>query len=341
MAIAQTSVPESSSKLFDWQSPQRLIAECEKGDSKSCQTISVYYALGQGIPGDGVLAARYADMACSGGLGEVCSELARRLAYPKPELALPYFRKSCDIGYYFSCNTLSYMIRNGEGTTANPIEAQYILDNALAKVLPECESGDGVSCHYAALLVDYGTLGTEGDPEQIRIDQFYAKAVNYMSKDCDGPDAKNCDNLAGLYRSGNGVPKDLNAYARYSSRSCFAGRVEACDEMAHYAYTPFSDKITNAEKGCQLGSVSLCFELGNTFKSGTVVKKDKERANALFKQGCGFGHIASCYNYGLALADAKNVNRDYVLAREYLSKVCGFGFQEACKAIAKLDKDKP
>jgi TPR repeat protein len=225
---AQTAQPVAQADSFDWQSPELIRAECEKGDAKSCLKISEYYKQGRGVPRSPMLGKRYADMACSLGLGEVCDELARHLQYPKPEAALPYFRKSCDFGYYYSCNALSYMLRTGQGTIADPVEADKVLDGALAKVMPECESGNGVFCNYAALLVDYKVLG---DSNNTQVNQLYAKAIKYLSEDCNGTLTKNCDVLAGLYRSGSGVPKDLNSYARYSSRSCFAGMIAACEEM--------------------------------------------------------------------------------------------------------------
>lgn len=348
---AQSTAPIVAENTFDWGSSDILHKECDQGKGDSCHKLSTSYYIGQGVIEDIQLSYVFLEKACAGGVIDDCMELGSmyevgRLGTfkPNPPLSIAYYRKACDNGRLWGCRSLSSLYTKGNGVASDPNEASKadmvaakIESKAFADAVDECDRDSGLSCLSAASnLIASKVI----PPDLARAQQLYGKALNLLKKDCESDASKNCALYARMYLFGQGVTKNESEFTRLLTRACYAGDHIECVTLASISTTSFSDQIEFYQKACDLHYVSICHRLGNNFNQGIGVRKDKIRAKKLFKQGCDRGHVASCYSYGLALLDAKDPNRDPVLAREYLSKVCSFGSQEACKAIAKLDKDK-
>lgn len=339
---------------FDWSSTTRFRQECDQGQGESCHKLSTFYYIGQGTIVDIPLSFVFLEKACAGGVIDDCMELGSMHEVGRfgtfksnPPLSIPYYRKACDSGRLAGCRQLSTLYKDGQGVAPDPVEASKA-DMAAAKIeskaftdaVDECGKDSGPSCLSAASSLSLSASKVVA-PDLPRAQQLYGKALNLLRKDCESDASKNCALYSRMYLFGQGVTKDYSEFTRLLTRACYAGDHDECLTLANISTTPFFNQIEFYQRACDQYYVAVCHRLGNNFNQGAGVKKDKVRAKKLFKQGCDRGHVASCYSYGLALLDAKDSNRDPALAKEYLSKVCGLGFQEACKAITKLDQDKP
>jgi hypothetical protein len=130
-----------------------------------------------------------------------------------------------------------------------------------------------------------------------------ARMVPDLERECGADKASACGYLAWLYRSEQGLGKDLPRAAGYS------------------------------EKGCALGDTHSCIEHAWATLRGEGLAKDEAKGTAALDGLCAADHLPACTRLAVALA-SKPAARDRARARALLARACTGGQQDAC-AMAK------
>jgi len=123
------------------------------------------------------------------------------------------------------------------------------------------------------------------------------KHAEVLQAGCDAGTANACNYLAGFYRSGNGVEKDIGTALRLYERTCTLGGAYAglgCVNLGRilaegrYGVTQDVGKaVTLLERGCGLhDGRSSCSALGVLYRDGEHVTKDPDRAKHWFNIYC-------------------------------------------------------
>ncbi|WP_437975185.1 hypothetical protein WMF11_45305 [Sorangium sp. So ce295] len=160
----------------------------------------------------------------------------------------------------------------------------------------ECRAGRG-ACSLAMGCVDEDGFDPQG-PEAVAEFTYRACAVSR--------DFKRCEELAGLFERGKGVPKDPEKASFFDMAACQHGRDLACDRMAGRIRKQGSgpevdEKIFEITKlGCRIdkrdvGWLMSCERLAEMYETGRGTQKDVEKAVELFTAVCPYRE-ESCDN---------------------------------------------
>lgn len=105
-----------------------------------------------------------------------------------------------------------------------------------------------------------------------------------------------------------------------------------------YGYYPqdFGAAATYYQRGCQLGDLGACTDLGRLLKDGKGVPRDERRAASLFVDACQRGHGFACLWAGIACASGKGVDLDVDRATDFYRKACTAGVESGCDALTRL-----
>ena len=90
-----------------------------------------------------------------------------------------------------------------------------------AKNRSECDKGNRVACHAAALDQYYSPPGPDTD----------RRAFEYFEKACNAGYAPSCNGLGVLYATGRGVAQDEVEAARIYRKACLDGATTACTHL--------------------------------------------------------------------------------------------------------------
>lgn len=123
------------------------VAACEGGSVEMCEAA----AKRKLKRGETDLAVELFGRGCALGSVECCFEAAAldRQAGRSAE-ALPRIAAACDAGHLLACETLGTMLKNGEGTLADPAGAAAPLERA-------CDGGRANACETLRLLMQAPT----------------------------------------------------------------------------------------------------------------------------------------------------------------------------------------
>jgi TPR repeat protein len=151
---------------------------------------------------------------------------------------------------------------------------------------------------------------------------------------------------------------------------CSDGDDIACLRASTKAFKKKDYKtVANNLKKCASKKNATCIGLmGNMYKSGKGVKKDKTKALAMFEEACEKGNYGSCASAGFIYMDRKElgrakelfsdgcqhnartscsmlgvlyrdgrgVKRDVTMAKKYMRKACDLDYKAACRALRRL-----
>lgn len=184
-----------------------------------CNQVASIYAVGQFVPADPVLAARYFEKACELGNTDGCAHLA--VAYFSTNLA----GVQVDIGQALSnleqsaaaakdgriCCLIAYAYSTGRGHT---------MDKAKARQFYEQGARLGEMAAWKSLAqMELAGVGGPSD---------HAAAAVWLQKAAEAQDGQSCLTLARLYRQGDGVPQDEQMALGLLDKACSLGVKQAC-----------------------------------------------------------------------------------------------------------------
>jgi hypothetical protein len=139
--------------------------------------------------------------------------------------------------------------------------------DGISKETNECRNGNASSCHHFA----FGILeGLEGYPKDIPL------GLQLMNFSCDKGYSLACSRLGREYRYGfEHVQKNQALAAQYYQKACNAPSVQSLLDPGEY----------------------VCYNLGQMYRDGEGVSRDKYKALELFRKSCDLGTEKACVDY--------------------------------------------
>jgi len=146
-----------------------------------------------------------------------------------------------------------------------------------------------------------------------------------------------CAQLARLYRTGKGLPKDPRVAGDLYQTACDKGHALSCSDLAYML--AIGKDLRRDEKrsvdlfirGCTLGFGNACFSAGNMHMQGSrepgIIPKDNVRAAELFKKGCDEGEGVACDSLAELYSRGQGVPKDKAFARQLRRRAAELGFE--------------
>jgi uncharacterized protein len=209
----------------------------------------------------------------------------------------------------------------------------------LAECEDQCGRGNGDSCYNAAQLLHKSGIhapGTTVPPGQ-DYESMLAKAAPLYEMACNADVGAACNQLAGLYSSGQGgMPKDPKKAEEIY--------MKACGQLMHgLACSNFAGAIAFGKVGkkdpkrvadlygraCDLGNAGGCGSLGRMFVEGTNgARRDADRGMSALVVACNEAKMPSlCYMVSEYYQKGKFVTKDLDRAAAYKDKACAYGLK--------------
>lgn len=188
------------------------------------------------------------------------------------------------------------MLASGAGAQADPEQALVYDERG-------CKGEDAASCGglASALLTGRGAW-----PD-------HARAVAMLRTWCER-DKLLCPMLARLYERGGPVKKDPNQARELYRLGCEQSPAPECTPYwvflaQHGADAEVGRAATELEKECGAGKAHACEAAGHAHDAGRGIKKDPERAHALFAKACELGDLCRGSAHGARErgADARDI----------------------------------
>jgi TPR repeat protein len=230
-------------------------------------------------------------------------------------------RKECDLMSGWACADLGEMYEDGKVDRADAVDALPLFRKA-------CALGNGFGCFRMARI--RGKAKEDVEPE--------TEALKTM---CDEGKSNACFNLAVLYDTAAGVPKDEKRAFGLYERACDAGSGGAC-YMLGSAYwhgrgglpTDVARAMDLYERACDAGSAPGCTVVGTAYQSGQGRPTDEVHAASLYEGACDAGFAAGCYDLGWMYQKGLG-HREAGAARaaDLYESACDGGFAPGCSDL--------
>lgn len=257
--------------------------QCELGDASSCTEIGFEHMTGRHV------------------------QLDRRQA-------AVYFRKACDGGDPWGCNSLGALLVSTRDATSER-QGVALFERACGEEPRVCSNlavahRDGIAMPANAM-----------------------RATEIFSRGCLGGEADSCFDLGLAYDKGIGVPRDVPRAAELQAESCRRGFMQACAVMGtRHMYGNGVTKNENTavqyfraacdgknQLGCGLYGFSVMTGMGG-------VKRDERGGRAMMEQACNSGSADTCAILGATLQSTG----DAAGAKRWYAEACEGGLKEHC-----------
>ena len=211
-----------------------------------------------------------------------------------------------------------------------------------------CTLGDAQGCHFAGRLALDGH-GIPRDP---------ARGLALLEKGCDGGVLMSCDVLArylATHPSAKAPPSDdddSDGDASVPGEKRFALQAECLRGVANscfYVGLNFERGVSGFPKdyargaasyarGCDLGEVVSCNNLGNDYYYGDGVPQDYAQSAHYYGKACSGGEAVGCANVGFITEYGDGTLRDMKRAMDLYMTGCSGGSTYACLHVAMMDE---
>jgi uncharacterized protein len=258
---------------------------------------------------DASSALSYYEKACNFGDGEACQHAADcyedgRLGAEDTGKTVKLTTRGCDLGFARSCTELWAM--RVEGRYGVSQEAQA----GIERLRTACSQPNGGA--YCVLLGDYYRSGRVVPKDDARALEAYERGCSRYSTNA-------CGKKGEMIAQGEGTPPDFDQAKTYLRRGCpeldwggSSGDPDACLFMSRayeagtfgFAKDPLHALEIDEERCKRWPGSALCAMAGAEYEQGLVVKRDLDRAMALYRRGCdlGTGDGAACIRAASAAA---------------------------------------
>jgi TPR repeat protein len=216
------------------------------------------------------------------------------------------FDRACALGDLQGCHFAGRLALEGHGVPRDAVRGRALLEKG-------CDGGIVISCdvlaRYLAAHHDRGTQTADDDSDGDAGDHGERRFTRQA--ECLRGVANSCF-YVGLYfeRGANGFPKD---YARGA---------------ASYA------------RGCDLGEIVSCNNLGNDYYYGDGVPQDFAEAARYYGKACAGGEAVGCANVGFITEYGDGALRDMKHAMDLYMTGCSGGSTYACLHVAMMEEYK-
>ena len=224
---------------------------CQGGDGEVCHDLAALFEEGSaahGVGADTGQAASYYKRSCELGTGEGCIDGGMLLEQTGDGLgAAGLYEKGCRIHKPQACFNLAKMLKDGDGVGAEPMRAALLYRQS-------CEEGLAAGCTSLGILYEDG----------VGVENSMSLALDLYERGCKGGSVAGCTNLGRLYQGARGVPEDMVKAGEYYDRACQKANSEAC------------------------------FNLGRLTEKGLGRPADPSAAFALYEKACKKGNTTAC-----------------------------------------------
>lgn len=318
------TAPTAAPHLCAFGDATECRAQCDRGDTNSCDVLAFMLWHGKGVALDMTLAATQYAGACERADRIACGTLAMFLheghGVPKDfAKAAALFARACSLGSAEACGNLGSVYLDGDGVDADVARGRSTLERA-------CDAASPLACHGLARRLRNGK-GFNKDA---------ARGLKLLEDLCDGNLGASCLELARITMLGEGVPSDHARAASFCDRGCRAGDDEAC-VMLGLMYrqadgVPRDDVAATRlmDRACSRGNPNGCHSLGIAYEHGKGVTADPARAAQLYDQACTGKVGAACMYLADFAKTGLGVTKDPTRARALYAQACKLGEQQAC-----------
>ena len=188
------------------------------------------------VPRTRVLAAKYAAIACNGGIAASCSDLGTAYRYgdgvPRDDFrSAELYERACKGGHSPGCFALAEMYYAGKGVRVSRLDAA----DFYSRVERACDSGEAEGCYFVGLAYDSGIV----------VSKDRARATVLYRRACGGGYAEGCLGLGNAYAEGVGVGKDWKRARELWQQACSMGSSAGCAALqSRYFPRPVSRHST-------------------------------------------------------------------------------------------------
>lgn len=168
------------------------------------------------------------------------------------------------------------------------------------------------------------------------------RAVDLISRGCDGGDPKSCTHLGVVKLSGTVLPADPPGAALLFEASCTAGSGEACHYLGMQyllgmGVTPNPD-LARAHNltACQRHVAAGCGALAGMIEAGLSFSTDMELAATMRGRACEWGDLYSCAMLGSMLMERVDEAGSVQRAGSLLLKACKGNKASGCIHLGDL-----
>ena len=236
---------------------------------------------------------------------------------------------NCATGKAEACFRLGLMYERGTKVNESLTQARQFYKKA-------CNIGHATACTQLGLLLD------DGDS---------ALPAKYYSKACEKNNGKGCYNLGIMYKFGNGVDKNTfyanmlfkkackNDSAPGCRERCDANDAEACFNMGRImdGRNTLMSTTELFKKSCDGGFMEGCAVLGDIYRIGEKVKKDKKRSMHFYQKACDGSIAYACHNLAAQIYIMGGKTPDDIKKiRRILDRACKLGNNESCGILKKI-----
>lgn len=299
---------------------------CEGDDAVACRHLGVLNMRGEGAPPNVDRAEELFDGACHDGDGDACAWLGllwAQTGQKKPEEAMPWIRKGCDMGGSMACGRLGAAYALGKYVDAQDLpSAKMLLTSA-------CKQQDAYACRLMGALA----RGQE---------QNEARATGWYEKSCQLEDAEGCFEL-GRSRTQRAVAQlDPKKGAIAFEHGCLLGSGEACNAFGELKLS--GEGTTQDQKAaallfkeaCEGKSKAGCANWGRALSQGLGTDKNVAAAFVPMSIGCEGNDPQACTWLGAEYASGENAEQHPAKALEHLDKACRLNSWIGCRLFLSL-----
>jgi TPR repeat protein len=303
---------------------------CSRGDSGSCQVLTVMFYRGIWANKDEKTVKRLLELLCDGGAAESCGSLGVLLTQgDKPDYgkAIEAFEKGCVAPSPSgeACNDLAWELRRGQHTKKDTTRALKLFRSACDQMKSP------IACANLGLMVEDG----EG------IERDYRSMVALLDKGCEGKHAPACRYLGLVYWWGRWEDDTQTGRARTLVPECEDDpKSKSCDELQHLGaidkvIRPDTRKAVDCwRRGCDLSDPESCWRMASAYRRGIGVTKDVKKSLEIDERNCSAGDFSSC-NRLIAIYSEENKARAFALAYHQ----CELENGDACTLLGKMNID--
>jgi len=226
-----------SGRVCDDGDPVDCLAQCRRGNARSCTRAARAHELGRGTAPNLARAAQLYRQGCYGEHPVACGRLGAlyrdgRGVAPDDARAAELFERACRAELWSACVELGELFDGGRALAAD-------WPRATALYRQGCQGGEPLGCSLWALMLELG-WGVEPDPGQA--EQQYRRAcarVDELDRRCDAGAADACTAVASCLERGVEVSGKLrSAAAEGFQRGCAWGLSAACQKLELAGPTP-------------------------------------------------------------------------------------------------------
>jgi TPR repeat protein len=261
--------------------------QCELGDASSCTEIGFEHLTGRLVQLDRRQASGYFRRACDGGDPWGCNSLGALLVSTRDPASeregVALFERACSDEPRV-CSNLAVAHRDGIAMPANAARASEIFSRG-------CLGGDGASCHDLGIAYDTGTGVVRDVP----------RAAELQTEACRRGFMKACAVMGTRFLYGNGVAKHENTAVQYFRAACDGKNL----------------------LGCGLYGYAMMTGLGG-------VRRDERGGRAMMEQACNSGSPDSCAILAATLESLGDASG----AKHWYAEACKAGLNAHCKGHA-------